>query len=103
MAGADLDIIIRRVAKDQNKSLVAATKDRRDHYLQLAAKAKTKDAKDQYKQLAKDAMELGSAAAKRLQMSADNVADSYARAMRKAVEDAAPKPRSRTCQTGQAG
>jgi hypothetical protein len=92
MAGADLDVVIRRVAKEQNKSLVAATKERRDHYLQLAAKAKTKDAKEQYKQLAKDAMELGSGAAKRLQMSADNVADSYARAMRKAVEDAASKP-----------
>ncbi|MEH2513057.1 rubrerythrin [Nitrobacteraceae bacterium AZCC 1564] len=92
MAGADLDVVIRRVAKEQNKSLVAATKERRDHYLQLAAKAKTKEAKDQYKQLAKDAMEHGSAAAKRLQMSADNVADSYARAMRRAIEDAAPKP-----------
>ncbi|WP_424630127.1 hypothetical protein [Bradyrhizobium sp. SYSU BS000235] len=96
MAGADLDVVIRRVAKEQNKSLVAATKERRDHYVQLAAKAKTKDAKEQYKQLAKDAMELGSAAAKRLQMSADNVADSYARAMRKAVEDAASKPTAAT-------
>jgi hypothetical protein len=92
MAGADLDVVIRRVAKEQNKSLVTAVKERRDHYLQLAAKAKSRDAKDQYKQLAKDAMELGSAAAKRLQMSADNVADSYARAMRKAAEDAAAKP-----------
>jgi hypothetical protein len=92
MAGADLDVVIRRVAKEQNKTLVAATKERRDHYLQLAGKAKTKEAKEQYKQLAKDAMLHGSAAANRLQMSADNVADSYARSMRKAVEDAAAKP-----------
>jgi hypothetical protein len=89
MAGADLDVVIRRVAKEQNKTLVAATKERRDHYLQLAGKAKTKEAKEQYKQLAKDAMLHGSAAANRLQMSADNVADSYGRAMRKATEDAA--------------
>jgi hypothetical protein len=86
MTGADLDVIIRQTAKQQNKTLMAAVKARRDRYAGLAAKAKDKAAKDRFKQLAKDATEQGMAAAKRLQMSADNAADSYARSMRKAVE-----------------
>jgi predicted TIM-barrel fold metal-dependent hydrolase len=86
MTGADLGVIIRQTAKQQNKTLMAAVKAQRDRYAGLAAKAKDKTAKDRFKQLAKDATEQGMAAAKRLQMSADNAADSYARSMRKAVE-----------------
>ncbi|MGM4917832.1 hypothetical protein [Tardiphaga sp. 813_E8_N1_3] len=86
MTGADLGVIIRQTAKQQNKTLMAAVKAQRDRYAGLAAKAKDKTAKDRFKQLAKDAAEQGMAAAKRLQMSADNAADSYARSMRKAVE-----------------
>ena len=92
MADADLDVVIRKLAKQQHSALTAAVKARRDHYAVLAAKAKTPDAKQRFKQLAKDAVEHGSAAAKRLQMSADNAADSYARAMRKAIEAATVKP-----------
>ena len=92
MADADLDVVIRKLAKQQHSALTAAVKARRDHYAVLAAKAKTPDAKQRFKQLAKDAVEHGSAAAKRLQMSADNAADSYARAMRKAIEAAPVKP-----------
>ena len=86
MTGADLGVIIRQTAKQQNKTLMAAVKAQRDRYAGLAAKAKDKTAKDRFKQLAKDATEQGLAAAKRLQISADNAADSYARSMRKAVE-----------------
>ncbi len=86
MADADLDIVIRRLAKQQHRALTSAVKARRDHYAALAAKAKTPEARAHLKQLAKDAAMHGSAAAKRLQMSADNAADSYARAMRKAAE-----------------
>lgn len=86
MADADLDVVIRKLAKQQNKILMTAVKGRRDRYSGLAAKATTADAKQRYKQLARDAMEHGVAAAKRLQMSADNAADAYARAMRKAAE-----------------
>ena len=86
MTGADLGVIIRQTAKQQNKTLMAAVKAQRDRYAGLAAKAKDKTAKGRFKQLAKDATEQGMAAAKRLQMSADNAADSYARSMRKAVE-----------------
>src|SRR5262245_24434002 len=92
MAEADLDFIIRRIAKQQHKSLLAATKGRRAHFLKLAGKAKDKDAEERYKHLAKNAMELGSAAANRLHVSADNVADRYARAMRKASEDFVATP-----------
>ena len=39
MADADLDAVIRQLAKQQNKALMAAAKSRRDRYAGLAAKA----------------------------------------------------------------
>ena len=86
MAEADLDAVIRQLAKQQNKVLMAAAKSRRDRFAGLAAKAKNKETKEKYKQIAKDTMLQGAAAAKRLQISADNAADSYARSMRLAAE-----------------
>jgi hypothetical protein len=86
MADADLDVVIRLLAKQQNKGLMAAAKGRRDRYLSLAAKAKDTEAKERYKQIAKNTMLHGAAAATRLQISADNAADSYARSMRNAAE-----------------
>jgi len=88
MAGADLDVVIRQLAKQQHKSLMARAKERRDHYNSLAAKAKDTEARDRHKHMAKTVMEQATAAAKRLQMSADNVADSYARSIR--LAEAAP-------------
>jgi hypothetical protein len=85
MADADLDVVIRQLARQQHKSLMAAAKKRRDRQNSLAAKAKDKQAKDRYRQIAKDTMEHAAAAARRLQISADNAADSYARSMRQAV------------------
>jgi len=64
---------------------MAAVKSRRNRYISLAAKAKDKEAKERYKQIAKNIMLQGAAAAKRLQISADNAADSYARSMRHAA------------------
>jgi hypothetical protein len=86
MADADLDVIIRKLAKQQHKSLTAAVKARRARYLALAAKAKDTAGKQRFRQMAKQTFEEGSAAMRRLQMSADNAADSYARAMRRAAE-----------------
>lgn len=86
MADADLDVVIRHLAKQQNKGLMAAAKSRRDRYISLAAKAKDRETKDRYRQIAKDTMLQGAAAAKRLQISAENAADSYARSMRNAAE-----------------
>jgi hypothetical protein len=86
MADADLDVVIRQVAKQQTKLLTAAAKKRRDRFLGLAAKAKTRETKDKFKALARLTLWQGTAAAKRLQISADNAADSYARAMRQAAE-----------------
>jgi hypothetical protein len=86
MADADLDVVIRHLAKQQNKGLMAAAKSRRDRYISLAAKAKDRKAKERYKQIAKNTMLQGTVAAKRLQVSADNAADSYARSMRNAAE-----------------
>ena len=89
MAAADLDIVIRRNAKEQHRVLMTAAKERRDHFLALAAKAKDKASRDQHKQAAKDAILQGTAIARRLQMSAENAADSYARSMRKAALEVA--------------
>ena len=88
MAEADLDVAIRQIAKAQNKSLMAAVKKRRDQIMARAAKAKDKETRDQFRVIAKSTMLLGTAAAKRLQNSAQNTADSYARGIRNAAEEA---------------
>ena len=90
MADADLDVVIRQLAKQQYKGLMAAARKRRDRYTGLAAKAKNGEAKARLKLLAKNTLEQATAAARRLQISADNAADSYARSMRHAAE--APPP-----------
>ncbi|MCK1390791.1 hypothetical protein [Bradyrhizobium sp. 1] len=82
MADADLDVVIRQLARQLQTGLMTRAKERRDRFSGLAAKAKSKETGDRFKVLAKATLEQASAAAKRLQMSADNVADSYARAMR---------------------
>jgi hypothetical protein len=93
MAETDLDAVIRQLAKAQNKSLMGAAKKRSAQYMAKAAKAKDKEAKAQLKLMAKSALLHGLAAAKRLQISADNTADSYARAIKNAAEEiAAMKP-----------
>jgi hypothetical protein len=89
MAEADLDVIIRQIAKAQGRSLTAAIRKRRDQIMARAAKAKNKQARDQLRLIARSTAELGAAAAKRLQNSAEIAADSYARAIRHAVEEAA--------------
>jgi hypothetical protein len=89
MAEADLDVVIRQIAKTQNKILMAAVKKRREQIMARAAKAKDKESRDQYRLIARSTLELGTAAARRLQNSAQNTADSYARAIRHASEDAA--------------
>ena len=93
MPEADLDAVIRQLAKAQNKSLMGAAKKRSARYMAKAAKARDKDARARLKLMAKSAMEHSLAAAKRLQNSADNTADSYARAIKNAAEEiAAMKP-----------
>jgi hypothetical protein len=89
MADADLDVVIRQLARQQNKDLMAAAKKRRDRFSGLAASAKDKPTRDRYKETAKNIIAHATAAARRLQISADNAADSYARSMRQAAADAA--------------
>ena len=89
MADADLDVVIRQLARQLHAGLISRAKERRDRFNGLAAKAKGKEARDRYKQMAKTIMEQAAAVARRLQMSADNVADSYARSMRLAASAAA--------------
>lgn len=96
MADADLDVVIRQLARQLHTGLMSRAKERRDRFNGLAAKAKGKETGTRFKMMAKVTMEQATAAARRLQMSADNVADSYARAMRLAastpVEVKAEKP-----------
>ena len=85
MADADLDVVIRQLARQLHTGLMSRAKERRDRFNGLAAKAKGKDTGTRFKMMAKATMEQATAAARRLQMSADNVADSYARSMRLAA------------------
>jgi uncharacterized protein YutE (UPF0331/DUF86 family) len=58
----------------------------------MAAKAKDKATKARYKHLAKTTLLLAGAAARRLQITAENAADSYAHAIKKAAEEQPAKP-----------
>ena len=89
MAEADLDTLIRSVAKKQIKVLVVAAKKRHGRLMGQAAKAKDKDAKARYKDLARNTLELAAAAARRLEVTADNAADSYKRSIKRIVEEQA--------------
>jgi len=82
MADADLDVVIRQLARQLHTGLMTRAKERRDRFNGLAAKAKSKETSERFKMMAKATTEQATAAARRLQMSADNVADSYARAIR---------------------
>jgi hypothetical protein len=87
MAEADLDVVIRSIAKKQHKVLMDAAKKRHGRLMGLAAKAKTREIKARYKETARTSLLLAGAAARRLQVTAENAADSYARAMKKAAEE----------------
>ena len=89
MAEADLDVVIRSVAKKQVKTLVDAARKRHGRLMGQAAKAKDKEAKARYKDLAKNTLLLASAAARRLEVTADNAADSYMRSMKRVIEEQA--------------
>ena len=91
MAEADLDVLIRSIAKKATKSLMDAAKKRRGKYTAMAAKAANKDTRERYKLTAKNTLEFATAAAKRIQNSADNAADSYKRAIKHAAEQPLPK------------
>ena len=87
MAEADLDAVIRSIAKKQHKILMDAARKRHARLMGLAAKAKDKETKARYKQTAKTTLLSATAAARRLQITAENAADSYARSMKKAAEE----------------
>jgi hypothetical protein len=88
MAEADLDTLIRSIAKKQIKALTVAAKARQRRLMGTASKAKDKDARARYKHLARSTLEHASAAARRLQITAENTADAYKRAMARAAEEA---------------
>jgi len=87
MAEADLDGIIRSVAKKQIKVLVDAAKKRHGRLMGQAAKARDKDARARFKDLARNTLQLAAAAARRLEITADNAADSYMRSMKRLIEE----------------
>ena len=87
MAEADLDVVIRSIGKKQHKTVMDAARKRHATLMGLAAKAKTKQTKDRFKQTAKATLLMATAAARRLKITAENAADSYARSMKKAAEE----------------
>jgi len=87
MAEADLDVVIRSIARKQHKTLMDAARKRHGRIMGLAAKAKNKETKQRYKQIARNTLLLAGAAARRLQITAENTADSYARAVKRAAEE----------------
>jgi uncharacterized protein YpbB len=87
MAEADLDVVIRSMGKKQHKTVMDAARKRHARLMGLAAKAKNKETKARYKQIAKNTLLLAGAAARRLLITAENAADSYARSMKKAAEE----------------
>ena len=89
MAEADLDGVIRSMAKQQVKALTDAAKKRQGRLMGMAGKAKDKESRDRYRHLAKTTRELAVAAARRLQITAENTAESYARSIRRAAEELA--------------
>src|SRR5262249_9207867 len=89
MAEADLDVVIRSIAKKQVKALTDAAKKRQGRLMGMAGKAKDKNSRDRYRQLAKTTRELATAAARRLEITAENTAESYARSIKKAAEELA--------------
>src|SRR5215469_14148108 len=89
MAEADLDVVIRSMAKQQVKALTDAAKKRQGRLMGMAGKAKDKESRDRYRHLAKTTRELAVAAARRLQITAENTAESYARSIRRAAEELA--------------
>lgn len=88
MAEADLDTLIRSIAKKEIKALASAAKARHGRLIGMAAKAKDKDARARHRHLARSTLEQARAAARRLQITAENTADAYKRAMAKAAEEA---------------
>jgi hypothetical protein len=95
MVGSDLDVVIRSIAKKQIKTLTDAAKKRYGRLMGMAAKAKDKDTKDHYKHVAKNTLLLAGAAARRLLITAENAADSYARSIKRAEEEKVAKPRQK--------
>jgi len=94
MAEADLDVVIRSIAKKQVKALTDAARKRQGRLMGMAGKAKDKESRDRYRQLAKTTRELAAAAARRLEITAENTAESYARSIKKAAEElSAAKPK----------
>jgi hypothetical protein len=90
---ADLDTLIRFMARKQIKRLTTAARQRHGRLIGMAARAKDKDTKARYKHLATSMLEHANAAARRLQITAENTADAYQRAMAKVTEEAqAMKP-----------
>ena len=92
MADAELVTVIRQTAKVQGKTLMDAAKKRHGQLMAKAASAKDKEATARFKLMARSTMEHASTTARRLRNSAENAADSYARAMKKALETPVKKP-----------
>jgi len=102
MAEADLDVVIRSMARKQVKTLADAAKKRQGRLMGMAGKAKDKASRDRYRQLARTTRELAAAAVRRLEITAENTAESYARAIKKVAEELSAAAKLRSEKTAKA-
>jgi len=77
------------MAKKQVKALSDAARKRQRRLMGMAGKAKDKESRDRYRELAKTTRELAAAAARRLEITAENTAESYVRSIKKAAAELA--------------
>src|SRR5262249_8171366 len=86
---ADLDGVIRSVAKKQIKMLVAAARKRHGRLMGQAAKSKAGGAKARFRDRAKSTLEFAAASGRRPEVTVGNAAESYLRWMKRVLEEQA--------------
>src|SRR5258708_6751558 len=93
MADADLDAVIRQLAKQQNKSLMGAAKKRTAFYRAGEGRERKREGRARLKRRARRRRAQGLAGGKGLKIAENKTADSYARAIKNAMDEiAAMKP-----------
>jgi hypothetical protein len=87
VAEADLDVVVRSLAKKQVKARTDAARKRHSRFMGMAGKAKDKQNKEHGRLLPEIPSRLRSAAARRPRTTAANRAYSYVRSIKKAAEE----------------
>ena len=92
MAEADLEAVIRQIAKAQNKALMAAAKQRHDRFMIRGCRRQEQRSQDAVQANRKKHRAVRRVDREAIAHLCGNAADSYARAMKKALQAPAKKP-----------